>query len=69
LTWLAEESNKYKGKQKSKRTNMTTPNNNSKNVLNSDVELKSTLKFAGELTFDGKLDGDITSEGTFEPGR
>jgi cytoskeletal protein CcmA (bactofilin family) len=41
----------------------TTPNSNSKNILNSDVEIKGTLKFAGELTFDGKLDGDITSEG------
>jgi cytoskeletal protein CcmA (bactofilin family) len=42
----------------------TTPNGNSKNVLNSDVEIKGTLKFAGELTFDGKLEGDITSDGT-----
>jgi cytoskeletal protein CcmA (bactofilin family) len=40
----------------------TTPNVNSKNVLNSDVEIKGTIKLAGELTFDGKLDGDITSE-------
>src|SRR5437868_620796 len=42
---------------------MNTPPNNSKNVLNSDVELKGSLKFAGELTFDGKLDGDINSDG------
>jgi cytoskeletal protein CcmA (bactofilin family) len=41
----------------------TAAANNSKNVLNSDVELKGTLKFSGELTFDGKLDGDIQSEG------
>jgi cytoskeletal protein CcmA (bactofilin family) len=41
----------------------TTPVTNSKNVLSSDVEIKGTLKFAGELTFDGKLDGDITSDG------
>ena len=46
----------------------TTPNGNSKNVLNSDVEIKGTLKFAGELTFDGKLDGDITSEGSLNVG-
>ncbi len=39
-------------------------NSSSKNVLNSDIELKGTLKFTGELTFDGKLEGDITSEGT-----
>ena len=47
---------------------MNTPTNNSKNVLNSDVELKGTLKFSGELTFDGKLDGDINSEGSLHLG-
>jgi cytoskeletal protein CcmA (bactofilin family) len=46
----------------------TPPNQNSKNVLNSDVEVKGTLKFSGELTFDGKVDGDITSEGTLNLG-
>jgi cytoskeletal protein CcmA (bactofilin family) len=45
-----------------------TPNANSKNVLNSDVELKGTLKFSGELAFDGKLDGDIISEGALNLG-
>jgi len=46
---------------------MNNPSNNngdSKNVLNSDVEVKGTLKFSGELTFDGKIEGDVTSEGT-----
>jgi cytoskeletal protein CcmA (bactofilin family) len=47
---------------------MSTANNDSKNVLNSDVELKGTLRFAGELTFDGKLEGDIHSEGTLNLG-
>lgn len=46
----------------------TTPNTNSKNILNSDVELKGTIKFAGELTFDGKLDGDINSDGVLTLG-
>ena len=41
----------------------TPPNPNSKNVLNSDVEVKGTLKFSGDLTFDGKVDGDILSDG------
>lgn len=36
---------------------------NSKNVLNSDVEIKGTIKFAGELLFGGKLEGDISSDG------
>jgi len=46
----------------------TTSNANSKNILNSDVELKGTLKFAGELTFDGKLEGDISTEGVLNLG-
>ncbi len=48
--------------------NTPTNSNGSKNVLNSDVELKGTLKFTGELTFDGKLDGDINSEGSLTLG-
>src|SRR5438132_8734912 len=48
--------------------NMNTPASSSKNVLNSDVELKGTLRFSGELTFDGKLDGDIVSEGSLNLG-
>src|SRR6516162_6043940 len=47
---------------------MNGSSNNSKNVLNSDVELKGTLKFSGELTFDGKLEGDIHSEGSLSLG-
>ena len=49
----------------------TTPINNnsgSKNILNSDVEVKGAIKFAGELTFDGKLEGDINSDGTLNLG-
>ena len=50
-------------------TDMNTPANpNSKNVLNADVELQGTLKFAGELTFDGKLEGDIQSDGALNLG-
>src|SRR2546430_2589519 len=48
--------------------NMNTPASISKNVLNSDVELKGTLKFSGELTFDGKLEGDINTDGTLNLG-
>jgi len=49
---------------------MSTPtnNSNSKNVLNSDVEVKGTLKFSGELTFDGRLDGDINTDGVLNLG-
>src|SRR5438105_6889038 len=47
---------------------MNANQSNSKNVLNSDVELKGTLKFSGELTFDRKLEGDINSDGTLNLG-
>jgi cytoskeletal protein CcmA (bactofilin family) len=48
---------------------MNTPAaNSSKNVLNSDAEIKGSLRFAGEMTFDGKLDGDIQSDGTLNLG-
>jgi cytoskeletal protein CcmA (bactofilin family) len=43
-------------------------NNDSKNILSSDVELRGTLKFSGELTFDGKIEGDILSEGSLSLG-
>ena len=42
--------------------------NDTKNILNADVDFKGTLRFSGELTFDGKLEGDITSEGTLNLG-
>ena len=47
---------------------MSTTGNASKNVLNSDVEIKGNIKFAGELTFDGKLDGEIHTDGTLNLG-
>jgi len=40
----------------------------SKNILNADVEIKGNLKFSGELTLEGKLDGEIQSEGTLHLG-
>lgn len=47
--------------------NMST-NNAPRNVLNSDVEIKGNIKFAGELSFDGKLDGEIHTEGVLTLG-
>ena len=46
----------------------TNAGNHTKNVLNSDVEIKGTVKFSGELTFDGKLDGEINSDGVLNLG-
>jgi len=42
---------------------MTTTPNSTKNVLNSDVEIKGNLRFSGELTLEGKLEGEINSDG------
>jgi cytoskeletal protein CcmA (bactofilin family) len=39
-----------------------------KNVLASDVEIKGNLKFSGELTFDGKIDGEIQTDGVLNLG-
>jgi cytoskeletal protein CcmA (bactofilin family) len=39
-----------------------------KNVLTADVEIKGNLKFAGELTFDGKLEGEIQTDGVLNLG-
>jgi len=39
-----------------------------KNILSSDVEIKGTIKFSGELAFDGKLDGEIQTDGVLTLG-
>jgi cytoskeletal protein CcmA (bactofilin family) len=38
--------------------------NPGKNILTADVEIKGNIKFAGELTFEGKLEGEIQTDGT-----
>jgi cytoskeletal protein CcmA (bactofilin family) len=40
----------------------------SKNVLNSDVEIKGNIKFSGELSLDGKLEGEIHTDGVLQLG-
>jgi cytoskeletal protein CcmA (bactofilin family) len=39
-----------------------------KNVLSSDVEIKGNLRFGGELLLEGKLEGEINSDGTLTLG-
>jgi cytoskeletal protein CcmA (bactofilin family) len=39
-----------------------------KNILSSDVEIKGNLKFTGELTFEGKLEGEVVGDGTLHLG-
>ena len=39
-----------------------------KNVLSSDVEIKGNLKFSGELTLEGKLEGEVSTDGVLHLG-
>lgn len=45
------------------------PTSNSKNVLTSDVEIEGILRFEGELIFDGKIKGEIVSNGGLTLGK
>jgi cytoskeletal protein CcmA (bactofilin family) len=47
---------------------MPEPTTHSKNILSSDVEIKGSLKFQNELTIDGKIEGEITSNGVLTVG-
>src|SRR5256714_3066213 len=47
---------------------MNNTPNSAKNVLSSDVEIKGNLKFSGELTMEGKLEGEINSDGVLQLG-
>ena len=38
------------------------------NMINSDVEIKGSLKFSNALRLDGKIEGQITSDGRFTLG-
>lgn len=40
----------------------------SKNILSSDVEIKGTLKFANDLIIDGRIEGEIMSDGDLTVG-
>lgn len=46
-----------------------TVGGSSKNVLANDVEIKGTIRFESELIFDGKIEGEIQSEGTLVIGK
>lgn len=45
------------------------PGGAAKNVLANDVDIKGTIKFENELIFDGKIEGEILSEGTLVIGK
>src|SRR4051812_2137165 len=56
------------------RTSSTTEHKNhmaehsGKDILSSDVEIKGSIKFQKELLIDGKVEGDINSEGVLTVG-
>lgn len=50
-------------------TPFSTEPSTTKNILANDVEITGTLRFENELIFDGKLDGEIVSEGVLTLGK
>jgi cytoskeletal protein CcmA (bactofilin family) len=53
---------------KKQREDMSSSKNPPDNFLSLNVELKGNLGFVGELMFDGKLEGDIISDGVLTLG-
>lgn len=47
----------------------TSSSSGNRNHLSSDVEIKGTLKFQNDLVFDGKIEGEITSNATLTVGK
>jgi len=47
---------------------MPDPLPHSKNLLSADVEIKGSIKFQSELTIDGKVEGEISSNGVLTVG-
>ena len=45
-----------------------TTMSSSKNILSSDVEIKGTLKFSQDLIIDGKIEGEVNSQGDLTVG-
>jgi cytoskeletal protein CcmA (bactofilin family) len=54
--------------QRKAKTKREIMNGASKNVLGPDVEIKGNIKFTGELTLDGKLEGEVNTDGTLNLG-
>src|SRR5438046_2031323 len=50
------------------KNGMNTTANPSKNELSTDVEIKGNLKFTNELAFNGKLEGEIQTDGVLNLG-
>lgn len=46
----------------------SAPSPSGRNVLSSDVEIKGSIKFSNDLVVDGKIEGDIQSDGSLTVG-
>jgi cytoskeletal protein CcmA (bactofilin family) len=46
----------------------STVTDSTKNTLSSDVNIKGSIRFVNELTIDGKIEGEISSEGVLTVG-
>ena len=49
----------------SPKSSQMSPN---KNILSSDVEIKGSLKFSNDLIIDGKIEGEVSSDGALTVG-
>ena len=56
------------GKPANRINSMSEVNPTTKNILGADVEIKGTIKFQGDMTIDGKVEGEITSPGVLTVG-
>lgn len=55
-------------KPKPKETSAPMPDNSNKNILSKDVEIRGNIKFTNELIIDGKVEGEISSDGVLTVG-
>lgn len=50
------------------RKPLSSPSLSGRNILSSDVEIKGKLRFGAELVVDGRIDGEVASEGDLTVG-
>jgi cytoskeletal protein CcmA (bactofilin family) len=46
----------------------TSPMTSSKNILSNDVEIKGSIRFSNDLIIDGKIEGEVHSDGALTVG-
>lgn len=56
------------GQKSSPAPSRPTSKGSGKNILSSDVQIRGTLKFANDLIIDGRIEGEVNSEGDLTVG-